>query len=67
MHLYENQFEVAKEFCFNRELIPLEIRVKSKMTVEEILADKDAYVEDIIYDTQHYHSSGWNPKIQIVV
>ena len=67
MHLYENQFEVAKEFCYNRELIPLEIRVRSKMTVEEILADKDAYVEDIIYDTQHYHSSNWNPKVQIVV
>ena len=67
MHLYENQFAVAEEYCYRRELIPLDIRVKSKMTVEEIIADKDAYVEDIKYDTQHYRSSEWNPKVQIVV
>ena len=69
MHLYKNQLELAKELCYKRQrdLVPLSVEVNSKFTIEDIISNRDAYIEDILNDTKNYRSSGWNPKVQIVV
>jgi len=69
MHLYENQFKVAKEApylfkTFDEGVFPL-VKNNSSYTIYDIRNNKDKYVESFS-PLKDYHFSGWKPKINVV-
>lgn len=64
-HIYKPHYELAAQII-DKPAYPEHTWVAFDTTVEDCIADPDAFVKAVILDTQDYKPSDWNPKPVVV-